>query len=62
MKTNLATTAKNHPYNHFYMLTYAIRGGLGREMFTKFRFGSRSKQFGSRCFKRTKRVLSPLTN
>jgi len=44
------------------MLTYAIRGGLGREMFTKFRFGSRSKQFGSRCFKRTKRVLSPLTN
>jgi len=30
------------------MLTYAVRG-LGREMFTKLRFGSRSKQFGNHC-------------
>jgi len=29
------------------MLKYAV-SGLGREMFTKLRFGSRSKKFGYR--------------
>jgi len=34
--------------NIFVMLTYAV-WGLGRKMFTKLRFQSRSKRFWNRC-------------
>ena len=49
LKTNLATHRQKSSVNSvfYFTLKYAI-WDLGREMFTKLRFGSRSKKFGNR--------------
>lgn len=47
-KPTYKLSARNHPFNRYFCHEYAV-WGFGHEMFTKFRFESRSKMFRNHC-------------